>query len=238
MRLLFSFLLHKRFILLHLLYRQNLLFCPLTTLCRYLSQLLFVGRSSTIHRRGPSCCTWGIICRNWIRCVFRTCMREIVLWPSVMVTKCFAIPAMGPKSNIGLLSWTWHVCLALRWFLKLVVLSFISTERSNVRRISWCLCHGRWEAMTKIDPSLAIIHRPFSDLYFAESFDYWEQDCDFKLCLCPDAREASACWHSIELFAMPLSHRGVITLELWVGSNTWRLWLSFCSDASGLWILL
>lgn len=44
--------------------------------------------------------------------------------------------------------------------------------------------------------------RPFSQLYFAESFDYEELDCSFELCLQWHGWKIFAGSHRIKLFAI------------------------------------
>lgn len=56
-------------------------------------------------------------------------------------------------------------------------------------------------------PSLVLLRRPVSRLYFAKRFSYWVRDCSFELRLHHHVRRVFAGWHNLKLLAIPPSQQ-------------------------------
>lgn len=109
----------------------------------------------------PSCVTCTGMHLTWMHRVSRTCVQVIVPWPSVIVTTCSAITALGGGSNLGCtvmdVACLFHVA-SVSW---MILLSLPSTRRSDMRRIWRCfrsVLMGSWYPKLGLSLFLYVVH--------------------------------------------------------------------------------
>lgn len=83
----------------------------------------------------------GSSCLIWMHYDLETCMQMIVRWPSVIVTTCCAIPALGRGSNVSCTLVHMACFCRVASVPRLTLSLFAAMKRSNMRTIFLRLCH-------------------------------------------------------------------------------------------------
>lgn len=212
----FSLLLYRIVVLL-----LSCLECPTcflhSRLCMYLSRLHCVDTNFAISRRLLSRATCGNTCISWMLRNSHIWRQAIKFWPSAIGITLRKILTLLHQTSAGCTMVQWHVPVTL-------------CPLRRTFSIHTMLCRGRirngpldacglydGQLLPELGPSLIVLCRRFSHLYFAEPFDFWA-----RMILTWASRTSSRGIFrgrdEDELFAIPYRTINVIMSILWL----WR----------------